>query len=254
MVNDSGYPCLVPHLRGKAFPFSLLTMMIAAAGSYRVFNCVKACFFCTHFLRIFIINGCWILLNAFPAPIEVIVWLLSFILIMWCIKLIDLQTLKHLCISGINPTWSYSIVVQSLSHVWLFATPWTAACQASWSFTISRSLLKLMSIEVGRTSNYPVLCCPLLLLPSIFPSIRVFSNELALLIRWPKYCSLSFSISPSMNVQDWFPLGLTGLISLQYKGLWRVYSNTTVQKHQFFGAQPSLWFNSHIHTWLLEKP
>ena len=92
-------------------------MMIAVTVSYRVFNCVKACFFCTHFLRIFIINGCWILLNVFPAPIEVIVWLLSFILIMWCIELVDLQTLKHLCISGISPTWSYSTVVQSLSHV-----------------------------------------------------------------------------------------------------------------------------------------
>ena len=89
MVNESGYPCLVPHLRKKAFTFSLLTMMIAVAVSYRVFSCVKACFFCTHFLRIFIINGCWILLNAFPAPIEVVAWFLSFILIMWCIKLID---------------------------------------------------------------------------------------------------------------------------------------------------------------------
>ena len=217
MVNDSGYPCLVPHLRGKAFPFSLLTMMIAAAGSYRVFNCVKACFFCTHFLRFFIINGCWILLNAFPAPIEVIVWLLSFILIMWCIKLIDLQTLKHLCISGINPTWSYSIVVQSLSHVWLFATPWTAACQASWSFTISRSLLKLMSIEVGRTSNYPVLCCPLLLLPSIFASIGVLANGLALRIRWPKYWSSSFSSSPSIEYSGLisFRIDLVDLLAAQ---------------------------------------
>ena len=108
-----------------------------------------------------------------------------------------LQTLKHLCISGINPTWSYSIVVQSFSHVRLSAIPWTAACQASLSFTISRSLLKLMSIEVGGPSNHLVLCHPLLLLPSIFPSIRVFSNEMALHIRWPKYWSFSFSISPS---------------------------------------------------------
>ena len=102
--------------------------------------------------------------------------------------------------------------------------------------------------------NHLILCCPLLLLPTIFPNIRVFSNELALHIRWPKYWSFSFSISPSNNIQDWFPLGLSGLISLQSKGLSGVFSNTTVQKHQFFGAQPSLWSSSHIHTWLLENP
>ena len=88
-------------------------------------------------------------------------------------------------------------VVQSLSRVQLFATPWTAACQASLSFTISRSLLKLMSIESVMPSNHLILCCPLLLPPLIFPSIRVFSNELVLCIRWSKYCSFSFSISPS---------------------------------------------------------
>ena len=87
--------------------------------------------------------------------------------------------------------------------------------------------------------------------PSIFSSIRVFYSDLALCSRWPKYWS--FSISPSVNTQDRFPLGWTGLISLQSKGLSRVFSNTTVQKHQFFSAQPSLWSNSHIHTWLLEK-
>ena len=85
--------------------------------------------------------------------------------------------------------------VQSLSYVWLFETPWTAACQASLSITRSQSLLKLMSIELGMPSNHLILCC--LLLPSIFPSIRVFSNELVLCIRWPKYWSFSFSISPS---------------------------------------------------------
>ena len=89
------------------------------------------------------------------------------------------------------------VVVQSLSRVWLFATPWAAACQASLSFTISWSLLKLMSIELMMPSNCLTLCCPLLLLSSIFPSIRVFSNESALRIRWPKYWSFSFSISPS---------------------------------------------------------
>ena len=92
---------------------------------------------------------------------------------------------------------SYLIVVQSLSHVELFVIPWTAACQDSLSFTISRSLLKLMSIELVMPSNHLILCCPLLLLPSIFTSIRVFSNELALCIRWPWNQSFSFSISPS---------------------------------------------------------
>ena len=90
-----------------------------------------------------------------------------------------------------------AVVVQTLSRVWLFPTPWTAAQQSSLSFTVSRSLLKLMCIESVMPSNHLILCCPLLLLPSIFPSIRVFSNESALHIRWPKYWSFSFSISPS---------------------------------------------------------
>ena len=132
-------------------------------------------------------------------------------------------------------------------------TPWTAACQASLSITNSQSLLKHVH-QVSDATNHLILCCPLLLLPSIFPSIRVFSSESALCIKWPKYWSLSFSISPSVNIQDWFPLGLTGLISLPSKGLSRVFSSTTVQKHQFFGAWPSLWSNSHVCTWLLEKP
>ena len=103
-------------------------------------------------------------------------------------------------------------------------------------------------------SNHLILCHPLLLLPSIFPNIRVFSNESALLIRWPKYWSFSFGISPSNNIQGWFSLGLTDLISLQPKRLSRVFSSATVWKHQFFGTQPSLRPNSHICTWLLEKP
>ena len=89
------------------------------------------------------------------------------------------------------------VAVQSLSHVWLFAIPWTAACQASLSFTISWSLLKLMSIESVMPSNHLILCCPFLLLPSVFPSIRVFSSESAIHIRWPKYWSFSFNISSS---------------------------------------------------------
>ena len=128
---------------------------------------------------------------------------------------------------------------QSLSHVWLFVTPWTTAWQASLSITNSQSLLKLMSIESVMPSNHLILCRPLLLLLSIFPSIRVFSNESALCIRWPKYWSCSFSISPSKTIQDWSPLGWTHLISLQSKGLSRVFSNTTVQKHQFFSTQLS---------------
>ena len=125
--------------------------------------------------------------------------------------------------------------VQSLNCFWLFATPWTAARQASLSITNSWSLLKLMSIESVMPSNHLILCRPLLLWPSIVPSIRVFSNECALNIRWPKYWSFSLNIT-----QDWSPLGWTGWISLQSKGLARVFSKTTVQKHQFYGAQLSL--------------
>ena len=102
-------------------------------------------------------------------------------------------------------------------------------------------------------SYHLIFCHSLLLLCSTFPSIRGFSNESVLHIRWPKYWSFNFSISPSNDLEG-FPLGLTGLISFQSKGLSRIFSNTTVQKHQFFGAQPSLWSSSHISTWLLEKP
>ena len=126
--------------------------------------------------------------------------------------------------------------------------PWIAACQSSLSFTISWSLLKLMSIESVMPSNHPVLCYPLLLLPSIFPSIRVFSNESVLRIRWPEHWSFSVSISPSNENSGLIFFRIDGWISLQSKGLSRVFSNTTDRKHQFFGAQPSLWSNSHIHT------
>ena len=145
-------------------------------------------------------------------------------------------------------------LVQLLSCVWLFATPWTAACQASLSIINSRSLFKFMSIELVMPSNHLILCRPFLLTPAIFPSIRVFSSESALHMRWPKYwVSTSTSVLPT-NTSDWFPLGWTGWISLQSKRLSRVFSSTTVQNHQFFSAQLSLWSNSHIHTWLLEKP
>ena len=141
------------------------------------------------------------------------------------------------------------VVGQLLSHVWLFATTWTEEHQASLFFTITQSLLKLMPINSVMSSNHLILCHPLLFLHSIFPSIRVFSNESALHIRWTKYSastsdkvfrvSASTSILPK-NTQDWSPLGWTSWISLQSKGLSRVFSNTTVQKHQFFGAQLSL--------------
>ena len=121
------------------------------------------------------------------------------------------------------------ISVQSLNRVWLFATPWTAARQAFLSITNSQSSPKLMSIELVMPSNHTTLCRSLLLLPSVFSSIRVFANESALCIRRPKYWSFNFNISPSNEHP--------GLISLQYKGLSRVFSNTTVQTHQFFSAQ-----------------
>ena len=123
--------------------------------------------------------------------------------------------------------------VQSLSHVQLFATSWTAARQTFLSITNSQSLLKLMSIESVMPSNHLILCRPLLLPPSVFPNIRVFSNESVRHIRWPKYWSFNFSISSSNEFLDWFPLGWTGWISLQSKGLSRVFSNITVQSRDF---------------------
>ena len=123
--------------------------------------------------------------------------------------------------------------VQLLSHVWLFATPWSAACQASLTITNSWSLLKLMSIESLIPSNHFILCCPLLLLPSIFPSIRVFSNESVLHIRWPKYSTFNFSISPSNENSGLISFRIDWLGLLKSKGLSRVFSNTTVQSISF---------------------
>ena len=144
---------------------------------------------------------------------------------------------------------SVSQSVQSLTYVWLFATPWIAARQASLSITNSQSLLKLMPIKSVMPSNNLIFCNPLLLLPSIFPNIRDFSKE-SVLHSVGQNIGVSASASVPMNIQDWFPWGLTGLISLQSKGLSKVFSNTAVQKNQFFSGQR----NSHIHTWLLEKP
>ena len=149
---------------------------------------------------------------------------------------------------AINPV----LLLSHLSRVQPFVTSWTVTHQASLSSTISQSLLKLMSIESVVLANHLILCRSLLLLPSIFPSIRVFSNG------W-LFTSDDWSIGASasalaMTIQGWFPLRLTGLISLQSRGLSRVFFNTTIGKHQFFGTQPFLWSDSHICTWLLEKP
>ena len=150
----------------------------------------------------------------------------------------------------------FVVVIQSFSGVQLFVTPWTAAHQTSLSFTISWSSLKPMSIESMMPSNHLTLCCPLLHLSSIFPSIRVFSNESSLHIRWPKYWSFSFSISLSNEYSGLISFRISFRFDLlAVKGtLVRVFSSTTVWMHQVFSAQSSLWPNSHICTWLLEKP
>ena len=150
--------------------------------------------------------------------------------------------------------WVQLSSVQSLSHVRLFVTPWIAARQASLSITNSWSSLKLTSIESVMPSSHLILCHPLLLLPPIPPSIRVFSNESTLLMRWPKYWSFSFSIILSKEHPGLISFEWIGWISLQSMGLSRIFSNTTFQKHQFFGTQLSSQSNSHIHTWPLEKP
>ena len=134
------------------------------------------------------------------------------------------------------PSWSqFSCSVVSDS-----CNPMDCSTPTFLSTTNSQNLLQLMSIESMMPSNHLILCCPILLPPSICPSIRVFSIESALLIRWPKYWNFSSALVLPMNIQGWFPLGPAGLISLQCKGLSRVFSNTTVQKHQFFSAQLSL--------------
>ena len=143
------------------------------------------------------------------------------------------QKLTQHCKSSISS-------VQSLSHLPLFGTLWTAACQTSLSFTNFQSLLKLMSIESGMPFNHPILCHPLLVLPSIFPSIRVFSSKSVLHIRYQRRGVSGLASVLPVNIQNWSPLGLTGWISLLSKGLSRVFSNTTVQKHQFFSVHLSL--------------
>ena len=142
---------------------------------------------------------------------------------------------------------------QLLNHVWLFATPWTAAPQASLSFTNSWSLLKLMSIESVMPSNHLLFYRPLFLLPQSFPASGSFPvNQLFASGGQSIGAWASASVLP-INIQDWIPLGLSTLISLQFKGL-SDFSNTTVPKYQYFSTQSSLWSNSHICIWLLEKP
>ena len=145
-------------------------------------------------------------------------------------------------------------LVQSLSHVRLFGTPWIAARQASLSITNSRTSLKLMSITLVMPSSHFILCHPLLLLPQSLPASESF--PMSQLFAWGGQgigVSALTSVLPK-NTHDWSPLEWTGWISLQSKGLSRVFSNTTVQKHQFFSPQPSSQSNSHIHTWPLEIP
>ena len=138
--------------------------------------------------------------------------------------------------------------VQSLNHVQLFATSWTAACQPSLSITNSWSPPKPMSIKSMMPSNHLILGCPLLLLSSIFPSIRVFSNESG----GQSIGASALASVLAMNIQNWSPLGWTGWISLQSKGLSRVFSDTTVQKHQFFSSQLSYLVNAQLYNCLWE--
>ena len=138
-------------------------------------------------------------------------------------------------------TWKLFSQFSSVSQLCpTLCNPMHCSSQASLSITNSQSLLKLMSIKPMMPSNHLILCHPLLLLPSIFLSVRIFSNRAVLHIKRPKHGSFSSTSVLPMNIQDWFPLGLTGWISLQSKGLSRVFSNTTVHKHQFFGTHLSL--------------
>ena len=143
--------------------------------------------------------------------------------------------------------------VQLLSRVWLFATPWITARQASVSITNSWILLKLMSIESVMPSNHLILCRPLLLLPPIPPSIRAFSSESTLRMRWPKYWSFSFSISPSNEHPGLISFRMDCLDLLAVRGTLKSLLQHHSSKYQVFGAQLSSQSNSHIHTWPLEK-
>ena len=144
--------------------------------------------------------------------------------------------------------------VQSLSHVQLFATPWMAARQASLSITDSQSSLKLTSIESVMPSSHLILCCPLSSWSQSLPASQSFPMSQLFASGGQSTGVTALASFLPKNTQDWSPLEWTGWISLQSRGLSRVFSNTTVQKHQFFSAQPSSQSNSHIPTWPLEKP
>ena len=158
---------------------------------------------------------------------------------------------------GCHPTISSSVQFSSvllLSRIPLFATPWMAAHQASLSITNSRSLPKPMSIESVMRSNHLILCCPLLHLPPILPSIRVFPSESTLHMRWPKYWSFNFNISPSNEHPGLISFRIDWLDLLAVQGTLKSLLQHHIQKHQFFSTQLSLQSNSHIHIWPLEKP
>ena len=162
------------------------------------------------------------------------------------------------CLTVHLPAYKWKIhtfsSVQSFSRVQLFVTPLTAARQASLSITNSWSSLRLMSIESVTPSSHLILCHPLLLLPPIPPSIRVSSNESTLRMRWPKYWTFSLSIIPSKEHPGLISFRMDWLDLLAVQGILKSLLQHTVQKHQFFGAQPSSQSNSHIHTWPQEKP
>ena len=166
----------------------------------------------------------------------------------------------HILISEAQRLWDnrYSCFqfssVHSLSYVQLFAIPWTAACQASLSIINSQSLLKLMSIELVMPSNQLIVCHPLLLLPSIFPSIRVFSNKSALYIRWPKYRSFSFIKSPSNEYSGWISFKMDWLEVLEVQGTLKSLLQHHSSKALILWCSAFSRANTHIHTWLLEKP
>ena len=134
----------------------------------------------------------------------------------------------------------YGLLFSSVTQLCLTVTPWTVACQASLSVTKTQSLLKLMSIELVMPSNHLILCRPLLLLPSIFPSIRVFSSESVLLILWPKYWCFSFSISPFSEYSGLISFRMDCLDLLAVQGTLKSLLQHHSSKHQFFGAQLSL--------------
>ena len=157
-----------------------------------------------------------------------------------------------------DETWTFGSChiifssVQTLSRVWLLVTPWTAACQAFLSITNSRSPLKPMSIKSVMPSNHLILCSPFSC-PQSFPASESFPMSQLFASGGQSIGVSAWASVLPMNTQDWSPLEWTDWISLQSKGLSRVFSNTTVQKHQFFCAQRSLWSNFDIHTWPLEN-